>query len=1119
MRSYCGLRGVVVILLCLSLLSSVVGQKGLQDYPWLFVQNNALKTKIIVGESASAGISTSAFNLATSLTNFFTDYNADLAQPGATPTGPDETVRYIFEDLELEEPFGEKEESITENDFEELLPDGRISTSEGSTDYTQYLRFEAPDGSIQGGRIVYDEYSDELSDYLLFAQGDVMFEYQIEFEDGLQSDIESGHAEDIEGEVINILGTDYLVLDAGINNNQIQLELLSKDAELLLIEGQPVTIKIGDQSITIEATTISDSSEEVILDVNGETSDALEKGERFTTEDDLHVGIKEVLINEALEISDTGSLQPINTQQFQGMTPAQIQDYLATTAGITGGRDLVSVYVGSQLLEFSDQFNDNTFSRTVHVNDDRLDDGTVKIEGGSSNNEITLDRLTYRAEADPESGNEVYIESENGLRSELQDPQVLINENFDFVYNGLGDVETTEIHFDPVSSDKQYELTFTNRENEECEIPLLDNSNTGSLGFNLGDESNDLFFVECAGGTPCITTSDYLILSTENDHTGTTYVLQYNSFSNNQLTFEDKCSGETITATASNNAGQINIRGSTFSFTVGALNSIAVDLNDDGDIAAPDEAVIVAKGGALIDLGSTNSPTSPFTVTASVEGSLFERDGPFDFGGDESVSISLTSRPGNEVGLLLADQSHLKLNSGDEANVKKGMSPYGALYEYTDDGNNAQELTIDFPEEQLLGSVSLELSPREIVDVAAQVTTPVDIAAFSASPTGIDSDAFSATDNVIVIGNPCTNTVAARLLDSPQPCDAGMRQDIGIIRLFQSGNAYQILVAGKTDEDVRKAMVVLANFEDYQLTGELVQVTGTEANPVVGTASLQDWLSGFNADKQGVIPPTAAAVCSDSIDNDYDGKIDYPQDPGCSSAQDNDETDGPPLLVYQCSDNIDNDYDEEIDYPQDQGCSFAQDNDEMDVVVPPLEEKPVKVEEGFGAGVWIIIGLILVGGAGAALYFVMKKGKKKEEEMPVPEGYTKEQWKQALAYYKEHYPEWYAKYLGWWQQNKPKGSKEMTLVIVLVAVSLLGLAMIITVSWPDEQQVGFAADSAGRAYTAMPQLIICTHIETGVSMSTPEEVSEEQLLDLLCSRSGPWNCVYRGISQLLSCQE
>ena len=48
------------------------------------------------------------------------------------------------------------------------------------------------------------------------------------------------------------------------------------------------------------------------------------------------------------------------------------------------------------------------------------------------------------------------------------------------------------------------------------------------------------------------------------------------------------------------------------------------------------------------------------------------------------------------------------------------------------------------------------------------------------------------------------------------------------------------------------------------------------------------------------------AQCADGMDNDGDGKIDYPNDPGCENSSDNDETTPIPLL---CSDGIDNDFD------------------------------------------------------------------------------------------------------------------------------------------------------------------------------------------------------------------
>ncbi len=66
-----------------------------------------------------------------------------------------------------------------------------------------------------------------------------------------------------------------------------------------------------------------------------------------------------------------------------------------------------------------------------------------------------------------------------------------------------------------------------------------------------------------------------------------------------------------------------------------------------------------------------------------------------------------------------------------------------------------------------------------------------------------------------------------------------------------------------------------------------------------------------------------ALQCADGIDNDGDGLIDFPDDPGCTDASDLDETDPP-----QCSDGIDNDGDGTTDYPDDPKCSSFRDDDE-----------------------------------------------------------------------------------------------------------------------------------------------------------------------------------------------
>jgi hypothetical protein len=69
------------------------------------------------------------------------------------------------------------------------------------------------------------------------------------------------------------------------------------------------------------------------------------------------------------------------------------------------------------------------------------------------------------------------------------------------------------------------------------------------------------------------------------------------------------------------------------------------------------------------------------------------------------------------------------------------------------------------------------------------------------------------------------------------------------------------------------------------------------------------------------------ALCNDGIDNDGDGKIDYPLDPGCSSPDDDTESPNPSPLP-QCANTTDDDADTKIDYANDLSCWAASGNDE-----------------------------------------------------------------------------------------------------------------------------------------------------------------------------------------------
>ncbi|MCQ4165827.1 Ig domain-containing protein [Tahibacter harae] len=69
---------------------------------------------------------------------------------------------------------------------------------------------------------------------------------------------------------------------------------------------------------------------------------------------------------------------------------------------------------------------------------------------------------------------------------------------------------------------------------------------------------------------------------------------------------------------------------------------------------------------------------------------------------------------------------------------------------------------------------------------------------------------------------------------------------------------------------------------------------------------------------QAFSPPLSFPACSDGVDNDGDGLIDFPADPGCYAANGPGTTENP-----QCNDGADNDGDGLIDFPNDPQCPRA----------------------------------------------------------------------------------------------------------------------------------------------------------------------------------------------------
>jgi len=112
--------------------------------------------------------------------------------------------------------------------------------------------------------------------------------------------------------------------------------------------------------------------------------------------------------------------------------------------------------------------------------------------------------------------------------------------------------------------------------------------------------------------------------------------------------------------------------------------------------------------------------------------------------------------------------------------------------------------------EDVIGSIDIALALQD----AAGIPSKQSIAMLDTQIGDITAQ------NVIVVGGPCANAAAAKLLGYPENCMQGFKIGEGMIKLFEHDNGkISLLVAGATAMDTRTATSVLADYKNYNLYG------------------------------------------------------------------------------------------------------------------------------------------------------------------------------------------------------------------------------------------------------------------------------------------------------------
>ena len=839
----------------------------LSDYPKPFVVNGvpASNLAVIVGDQAAASDVLGMGDVVAGL-----QQQAKISTPVPGAGGP--RVKLLGDSveigtptdlLELNETLGDVRQTLTEFDLN-ILKGGSITTQRGVTKYNQYLNFNETT-AYRSNRVIFteDEF-DNIGHFFHTVDGDQIFDWTLEFEEGFISDIEGSRLRDLEDRDLNILGTEYAIVGTKFTNTtgNTRLSLLGGPVFDSLGEGDKKTYTMNDRTYEIEVIIISETANsgdgEVLLKVNGQTLPRMRSEEAEPTLDGTLVGIRDIIA--------TGK----DTQS-----------------------SVVRFYLGAQKLEVKDtNGEDQAFTvGGMTINNELIEDGDVRIRlsVNSARDRVTIQDIGYALRADALVG-DLFVPPGHGVREYLDEPEGMLASTWDIRYEGLLDTGVTTIKWHPIGRD-EYKMEFTNQEGLNYVVPFLSTRQNG--GMRYGDytsgNARNLVFMEAnhsIGSLPPdleegnIHVQDYFVLSDigtaqlldnkdgsgspkfatgQSDNTAFSRVLKFESVdaTNNVLTFTDLATG-TKQVTFSGTDGTATLIAGGISYAIRAnetTNVIAIDQNADGkvgEVQAADTrggnqtAVIATEGGALIVLGQEN----PYDDTSATGGpgamvavnpqgvvniSIITLAKQFDEAStDQTVKIVFQNRSSNRIGMLTTD---IKSNDNfltltfltSEPEIAQGMDTYGSFYELFDPltSDTPEELTVEYPLSQRGVQIFVTAGSVQAETVGGAVTEKV-----IPIPVGVGKLASEVGDvtlyNAVVLGGPCANDVAARLMGNPEPCFASVPENKALIKLYEHANGnVAVLVAGFSSLNTRQGARAL-------LTGDVAGVDAKEAT-VSGT--------------------------------------------------------------------------------------------------------------------------------------------------------------------------------------------------------------------------------------------------------------------------------------------
>ncbi|MCK9596861.1 hypothetical protein M0R19_06750 [Candidatus Pacearchaeota archaeon] len=785
-------RKVSAIAASALMVGMTMGVAAAANYPAPFVAGGAADVAVVYG--TGAGVSSldliQAGNIQSNLQSYMGSGSGSTVVSGTAWQ-----VATSSDMLEINEPINDVDTYIGSSDFS-LLTTESISNEKGDATYEQFLYFEQ-DPNNNASVIYTEDDDDNIGLFFYVPSNAVIARYVMDFTTNLKSDIETdSKLSDIEDKMITFLGKTYTITDATNGSSGVELTLMSGALGGTVQEGSPLTVNGYTVEVQVSSST---AAQFTITSASGtETTDKMNKGDIEKLADGNYLAVTDI-----------------------------------SYEGYAEGNQQATFYIGADKMEWKN-------SNDMVVNGETIGEAAVVISSSYVGTDISISEISINMTAE----DDLYVPLGGKLseNSNLDEPEVLVSQNWDIQFAGLAAVDYEDISLKISESDQQYTLRFNNYNGDEVVLPLVYTNASGVFG---GDKADHRLVLDADGSQHGgnITKNDYFILNTADPVTASndakTIVVQYKGADDTdstdpKATFKlNPGAGQVdeVMSIASTGSFTLKTAGGTFTFinaSTGINDDFDITLSGAGDysdgsgenlscsqyIRTQYNTLINITDGLLENATWMGSDSAAYgaswTINVTIDDS--NRDGDsFTLPSEGQVFHVTIANTTTDAAATFAATSAW-LTDPSNSDVQKYINRYGAEVTKTDPSDSPASIEAKVP--------------KSIVNPLVYITTGEGVSV-STTTAGTqlgevlvkDSEVSSVSSkNLIVVGGSCINSVAASLLGATCGSDFTDKTGVGsnqfliqsLASTYSSGKV-ALVVAGYEAADTVNAATYLRN--------------------------------------------------------------------------------------------------------------------------------------------------------------------------------------------------------------------------------------------------------------------------------------------------------------------